>query len=95
VLFRSTEGPARHRPWFKLEDGRDDGAVSDNGRVMGTYVHGAFASDAFRATFLSSIHADRTGGAAYEAGVDNALDALAAHLESCLDLDALLELTGQ
>lgn len=90
-----TEGPARQRPWFKLEDGRDDGAVSDSGRVMGTYVHGAFASDAFRATFLGNIRADRTGGAAYETGVDDALDALAAHLENCLDLDALLKLTRQ
>ena len=93
-----TEGPARHRSWFKLEDGpkgrRGDGAVSEDGQVMGTYVHGAFASDAFRHAFLAKLRQGRRGGAAYEAGVEAALDGLAAHLESCLDLDALLALAS-
>lgn len=89
-----SEGPARHRPWFKLDDGREDGAVSESGLVMGTYIHGAFASDAFRAAFLAKLREGRSGGAAYEAGVEAALDGLAAHLEKCLDLDALLEMAS-
>lgn len=85
-----TEGPARHRPWFKLADGREDGALSESGQIMGTYIHGAFASDAFRAAFLGKLRQGRGGGGAYEQGVEAALDGLASHLESCLDLDALL-----
>ena len=87
-----TEGPARHTPWFHLKDGREEGALSSSGQVMGTYLHGVFASDAFRHDFLSRLREGRSGGAAYEHGVEQTLDALAAHLESCLDLDALLAL---
>lgn len=89
-----SEGPDRQRPWFRLADGREDGAVSDDGLVMGTYLHGAFASDAFRHAFLARLRAHRAGGAAYAAGVDAALDGLAAHLEAHLDLDALLSMAG-
>ena len=59
---------------------------------MGTYVHGVFASDTFRHAFLSRLREDREGGAAYEQGVEDALDELAQHLEACLDLDAVLAL---
>ena len=87
-----TEGPDRHTPWFHLEDGREEGAISPNGHAMGTYLHGVFASDAFRHDFLSRLREGRSGGAAYEAGVEKALNDLAAHLENCLDLNALLAL---
>ena len=87
-----TEGPDRHTPWFHLEDGREEGAIAPSGQVMGTYVHGVFASDTFRHTFLSRLREDRKGGAAYEQGVEDALDELAQHLEACLDLDAVLAL---
>lgn len=87
-----SEGPARHRPWFRLSDGREDGAVAENGRVMGTYVHGAFASDEFRRVFLAKLRQNRSGGATYETGIEAALDGLAQHLEKHLDLDALLAL---
>lgn len=87
-----TEGPDRHTPWFHLEDGREEGALSANGQVMGTYLHGVFTSDPFRHDFLGRIREGRQGGAAYGQGVENALDQLAAHLEACLDLDGLLAL---
>jgi len=87
-----TEGPDRHTPWFHLDDGREEGARSPSGQVLGTYLHGVFASDQFRHDFLSSLREHRQGGAAYEAGVEQALDALATHLDGCLDLDALFEL---
>jgi len=89
-----TEGPDRRRPWLHLDGGREDGAVSENGQVMGSYVHGLFAADDFRQAFLARLRTGRTGGAAYEAGVDQALDDLADHLERCLDLDALFSLSA-
>jgi len=89
-----TEGPARQCPWFLLSDGREDGVVAEYGRIMGTYIHGAFASDGFRQAFLAKMRQGRSGGAAYDAGVEAALDGLAEHLEKHLDLDALLALAG-
>lgn len=85
-----SEGPARHRPWVHLSDGREDGAVSENGQIMGTYVHGLFAADDFRHDFLGRLREGRVQSTAYAAGVEAALDDLADHLEACLDLDALL-----
>jgi adenosylcobyric acid synthase len=79
-----TSGPDCARP-FAIVDGVPDGAR--NGQVSGTYLHGIFASDAFRASFLNDA-ADPALN--YEAGVEAALDGLAAHLERSLDLDALL-----
>ena len=85
----ATDGHDRMRPFARLADGMPDGAVSVDGRVMGTYVHGLFADDRQRAAWI-----ERLGGTAsgldYEAGVEAVLDALAAHLEAHVDLDRLL-----
>jgi adenosylcobyric acid synthase len=51
-------------------------------------MHGLFASDSFRRAFLAGLGA--RGSAAYEAGVEAALDGLAAHLAAHLDLERLL-----
>ena len=85
-----TEGPDRARP-FAYVDGQPEGAVSADGRVMGSYLHGMFANDAFRAGFLRQIGA-QASRLTYAAGVDAVLDALAAHLETHVDVDALLAL---
>ncbi len=85
-----TEGPDRTRP-FAYVDGQPEGAVSADGRVMGSYLHGMFANDAFRAGFLRQIGA-QASRLNYATGVDAVLDALAAHLEIHVDVDALLTL---
>ncbi|MFS8038250.1 cobyric acid synthase [Xanthobacter sp. AM11] len=86
-----TAGPDAQRPFATLPDGRAEGAVSPCGRIAGTYVHGLFASDALRGAWLAAL-----GGvgvqAAYESGIEDILDRLAAHLEAHLDLDRLLTL---
>ena len=43
------------RPFLHFEDGRPEGAISADGRVAGCYVHGLFASDAFRAAWLAAL----------------------------------------
>jgi len=84
-----TTGPGLARPLLDL-DGQLEGAVSADGKVGGCYLHGLFASDAFRAAFLVSLRDRAASGLAYEAQVEATLDALAAHLEAHLDLDRLL-----
>ncbi|GHE02128.1 cobyric acid synthase [Defluviimonas sp. 20V17] len=85
-----TEGPDRARPFARL-GGMPEGAVSADGRVMGSYVHGMFADDGFRAAFLSAL-GGAVGAAGYRAGVEETLDALAAHMEAHVDVTGLLAL---
>jgi len=82
-----TEGPDCARPFARLTDGSPEGAVSPDGRVVGTYVHGLFADDRQRAAWLARFNG--TANIAHEALVERTLDALAAHLEVHLDLDRL------
>ena len=86
-----TDGPDMARSWLNVE-GRPEGAASADGRVLGTYLHGLFAADAFRAAWLGDLGA--TGaGFDWEGQIEATLDALAAHLERHLDLGALLALS--
>ena len=83
-----TTGAGLARPMLRLGD-RNDGAVSADGRVMGCYLHGLFASDAFRRDFLARLGATPSR-LAYETMIDDTLDHLADHLAASLDLDAIL-----
>jgi adenosylcobyric acid synthase len=88
-----TAGPDTARPVLSLDCGgqtRPDGAASPSGNVVGTYVHGLFASDAYRHSFLSALRTDRRSTISYDGLVEQTLDDLADHLEANVDLDALL-----
>ena len=86
-----TEGPDCARPFARLADGSADGAVSADGRIIGTYVHGLFQDDGQRAAWLARFKG--TANIAHDALVERTLDGLAAHLAAHLDLDRLLMLT--
>ncbi|HGG06839.1 MAG TPA: cobyric acid synthase [Aliiroseovarius sp.] len=93
IHLGETTGADCTRPMLRLDDGRYDGATSASGRVSGCYLHGLFASDKFRASFLAGL--GHSGSEQhYEAGLDSTLDKLADHLEAFLDADALLDLAG-
>ncbi len=82
-----TDGSDCARAWLQIE-GRPEGAASANGRIRGSYLHGIFSSDAFRASYLAELGVKSE--TAYEDGVEQVLDDLADHLEQHMDLDLLL-----
>ncbi|MBS0564273.1 MAG: cobyric acid synthase [Proteobacteria bacterium] len=84
-----TDGPDRARP-FAMVDGQPEGATSANGRIAGSYLHGMFAADGFRAAYLLGF--GLPSALAYGAGVEAVLDRLADHLEAHLDVAGLLAL---
>ena len=87
-----TKGPDCARPSVLIEN-RPDGAISADGKVMGTYLHGLFSSDAYRAQLLKSFGIE--GGAInYRQSVDQALDEIASELEGLLDKRWLDGLAG-
>jgi len=87
-----TDGPDCARPVTEV-DGRLDGAMSRDARVQGCYLHGLFHSDAYRKKLLAKL-----GGVSeitsFSASVEQSLDALAAHIEKHLDVDAIFRLAG-
>jgi adenosylcobyric acid synthase len=83
-----TTGAGLTRPMLRL-GGRADGAISADGRVAGCYLHGLFASVAYRRVFLGHLGA-APSALVYETSIDDTLDALADHLAAHLDLEAIL-----
>lgn len=81
-----SEGPALNKPSSLLDGGRPDGAVTADGQILGTYVHGLFDHPAALSTLL-----DWTGlreavaidvRAQREAAIDRLADAVEAHLDT-------------
>ena len=79
------------RPMLAFDDRGADGAVSPDGRVAGCYVHGLFDRPGARAAILAGLGATSNGLDQGDA-VDAALDAIAAELERCFDIQALAEI---
>ena len=88
-----TTGPDTARPFAFLERG-PDGAVSADGRIEGSYLHGLFSGDSFRASWLENVRSGGSSGLAYDAAIEQALDELADALEAALDVDAMLAPVG-
>ena len=74
----------------------EEGCVAEQGRIVGTYLHGLFDSPEILKKWLSEIglspvSISDTGGLA---GRDREYDALARHLETYVDMKKIFELTG-
>ena len=89
IHIGQTQGADRARPFATL-DGVPEGAISADGRVTGSYLHGMFRNDAFRAAYLDGFGAG--SDLSYGVEVEQTLDALAEHLERHLDFTGLLSL---
>ncbi|MEC3863077.1 cobyric acid synthase [Mesobacterium sp. TK19101] len=85
-----TEGPDRARPFARI-DGIDEGAISGCGRVTGSYLHGLFGADEFRAAYLGGLGV-AASGQSHARRIEATLDALADHMEAHLDVAGMLAL---
>ena len=82
-------GEGASRPLLSL-DGRPDGAVSPDGRIAGTYLHGLLHNDGVRAALLRALGRSHDGaaGMAFAERREAAFDRLAAVVREHLDLRA-------
>jgi adenosylcobyric acid synthase len=87
-----TEGPDCSRPFARRAGGSAEGAMSAEGRVIGTYIHGLFADDCQRSAWLARFAPGGRSAIAYDDLIEATLDALSAHLSSHIAVDRLLTL---
>jgi adenosylcobyric acid synthase len=85
-----TEGADRASP-FASVGGIPEGAISADGHVQGSYLHGLFSSDDFRRAWLARLDIS-SSGEGYSARVESALDALSLHIEKHLDVEGIFAL---
>ncbi len=78
-------GPALARPAVVLDDGRCDGALSEDGQVLATYLHGAFDEPEACSALLGWAGLARPAATDYaalrEASIERLADALSEHLQ--------------
>lgn len=78
-----------------------DGAISRDGLVWGTYIHGLFEQSEFRRDWLNRVRrrkgwdmVSRTTSEVVSRRLDGELDRWANHVEGCLDLKPILRAMG-
>lgn len=85
------------RPFLLLKDGREDGAISNDNKVMGTYLHGIFHNRLFTRLLVNQIRRDK-GLEEVKENVqsdserrEEAYNLLASHLEENIDMDTIYQ----
>lgn len=89
-----SDGEALQRPFAQLADGRYDGAVSEDGQIIATYLHGVFESQAALPGLLEWAGLRAPPDFDYRALRERNLERLADALEAHLDLPGILQLPG-
>jgi adenosylcobyric acid synthase len=89
-----SEGDALNCPFAHLEDGSMDGAVSSDGRILGTYLHGVFDTPAACAALLRWSGLREAKASDYNALREATLERLADMVEQHLDTAHLRSLLG-
>ncbi|MBO0997631.1 cobyric acid synthase [Bacillus sp. SD075] len=85
------------RPFLLLKDGREDGAISNDNKVMGTYLHGIFHNRLFTRILVNQIRRKK-GLDEVKENVqsdsdrrEEAYNLLASHLEENIDMDTIYQ----
>ncbi|SAL62228.1 cobyric acid synthase [Caballeronia cordobensis] len=84
-----THGAALSRPFVALDAGRVDGALSDDGQIAATYLHGVFDTPEACAALLAWAGVNDAAPLDYPALREASLDRLADSFAEALDLGAL------
>ena len=87
-----SQGPALERPAVLLENGTPDGALSADGQIMATYLHGLFEEAGACAALLRWAGLRQPLPVDHAARREEALDRLADTIEAECDLRRLLSL---
>ena len=88
IHIGQTSGPDCARPFACIGD-FNEGAISEDGRIFGSYLHGMFSDDDFRRCFLGQLGI-AASQISYAESVERTLDDLAKHIELYVDLDRLV-----
>ena len=89
-----SSGPALERPAVQLDDGRCDGVRSDDGQIIGTYLHGLFESPASSSALLRWAGLKDVQEVDYHALRERDLERLADLVEQHLDTAKLRGMCG-
>ncbi|MFF2591412.1 cobyric acid synthase [Peribacillus butanolivorans] len=96
-LGRTSLDSALVRPFLLLKDGREDGAISADNKVIGTYLHGIFHNRLFTRMLVNQIRRSK-GLDEVKENVqsdserrEEAYNLLASHLEENIDMDTIYE----
>jgi len=87
-------GAALKNPLVNLDDGRSDGAISADGQIIGTYLHGLFEKPSACAALLRWAGVPRPQAFDHASLREQSIDRLADSLEQHLDLPRVLALLG-
>jgi adenosylcobyric acid synthase len=90
IHMGQSSGVGLDRPAVQLDEGRHDGALSADGQILGTYLHGLFDEPAACAAILRWAGLDAPVSLDHAARREAMLDRLADTLEETLDLERLL-----
>lgn len=89
-----SEGSALLHPFARLADGRHDGAISNDGQIIATYLHGVFESPQALATLLDWAGLKTVQAFDYHALREQNIERLADSLETHLDMPHIMKLLG-
>ena len=89
-----SSGPALEQPAVRLDDGRCDGAISADGQILGTYLHGLFEGPEACAALLRWAGLDAVQTVDYHALREREIERLADLVEMHLDTPRLRALCG-
>jgi adenosylcobyric acid synthase len=89
-----SRGPALEQTAVRLDDGRTDGAISADGQVLGTYLHGLFETPQACSALLRWAGLAEVEDFDYHGLRERDIERLADLVEAHLDTDKLRELCG-
>lgn len=88
-----SDGAALSSPLFNIE-GRPEGAISEDGQIFGTYLHGLFDHPDACHALLKQLGLADGEQSDYQAHRERELDRLADMLEAHVDIEAVIALIG-